>query len=102
MTREPSMAELKKRAALMLDIIAQSQVEMARAESRRISRDENGAPGSPGDARTPEQQQSDNGATTVAASLAGELATRLVKWQHEFTVEGGAAALVEAAGRARG
>jgi hypothetical protein len=83
-TREPTMTELKKRASLMLDIIAQSQLEMTRAESRGLVKDK---------AIDPDQ----NGA--AAAGLAGDLATRLVKWQHEFTLE---AATVTESGSAKG
>jgi hypothetical protein len=77
-TREPTMTELKKRASLMLDIIAQSQLEMARAEPRRFVK-----------GKTSLENVDD---LAPAASLAGELATRLVKWQHEFTLEAAAMA----------
>jgi len=72
--REPSMTELKKRASLMLDLIAQSQLEMARSESRILL------------ARKPLTPPS-AAADKMAATLAGDLATRLVKWQHEFTIQ---------------
>jgi hypothetical protein len=109
MGREPSMAELKKRAALMLEVISQSQKEMEIAGSRRPlvasvgGGNENGVSTPAAEKRTtPEEPgSSSTTATILAASLASELSSRLIKWQHEFTAEGGAA-MVEAAGRARG
>lgn len=80
-TREPTMAELKKRANLMLDILAQSRLEMARSESRGLLNKVNGE------------------ATPQAALLAGELANKLEKWQNEYTLEG---ATMTEAGSAKG
>jgi hypothetical protein len=77
--REPSMAELKKRAALMLEIITSSQLDMARSETRGLLTEKS-------------EEQADR---PLASSLAGELATRLVKWQQEFTAD--AAVVADAA-----
>jgi hypothetical protein len=74
--REPTMIELKKRASLMLEIIAQSQLEMVRVEGRGLL--------APNKDVLIEESPDD---MAPAANLAGELATRLVKWQQEFTLE---------------
>lgn len=79
--REPTMAELKKRANIMLDILAQSKLEMARSESRGLVSKVNVE------------------ATPQAAFLAGELANKLEKWQHEYTLDG---ATMTEAGSAKG
>lgn len=69
------MAEMRKRAGMMLEMVAQCQVEMARAEGKGFAIGSGGGGG--------------GGAKDGAAGLAGALATRLVKWQREFLVEAG-------------
>ena len=91
--REPTMAELKRKAAAMLEFIAQSQIEMARTETKglgvnglaasSVSIAESNSLGG----RSPSKRSSGS----PAAGLAGDLATRLVKWQQDFTREGGGA-----------
>jgi hypothetical protein len=73
--RDPTLAELKKRAAAMIDYIAQSQIENARwtekgfgATVRKLQDDIANA--------------SDPGEEIV--KQASELATKLVKWQEEY------------------
>ncbi|KAF2395584.1 hypothetical protein EJ06DRAFT_560589 [Trichodelitschia bisporula] len=62
--KDPTMGELKRRAAAMLDFIAQSQVEMARAGGKGLTMGGVEVEGS--------------------AKLADVLATKLVKWQNEY------------------
>jgi hypothetical protein len=99
------MAELKRRAAAMLEFISRSQKEMADAEVRGLRSPkiavqkpspEADVPKSiePADKPTDvEGKELTNGTAEqqvdqpVAATLADELATRLVKWQQEFTGE---------------
>jgi hypothetical protein len=64
--REPTMSELKKRAALMLEFISQSRLEIESAESQGMGRSLTGS---------------------EAVGLGGDLADRLFKWQQEFTME---------------
>jgi hypothetical protein len=110
--REPTMTELKRRAAFMLEIISRSQKEIADAEERGL-RPPSGSPlklpPSTADA-SPTEASAMNGASTghrkhtveatpcgtgkdkteseaKAAFLADDLATRLVKWQQVYTGE---------------
>ena len=71
----------------MLDFIAQSQQEMARGETKGLER------------LTADNQSISSSISTGsdAAGLAGELTTKLVKWQQEFTEEQAAAAAAAAA-----
>jgi hypothetical protein len=64
--REPTMSELKKRAALMLEFISQSRLEVERAESQGLGRSLTGS---------------------EAVGLGGDLADRLGRWQQDFTME---------------
>jgi hypothetical protein len=66
------MTELKKRANLMLQYISQVQIGMANTESRGLSKE-----------KSPTVDESES-----ATILAGNLATKLVKWQQDFTVDG--------------
>jgi hypothetical protein len=75
--REPTMTELKKRANLMLQYISQVQIGMASTESRGLSKE-----------KSPTIDQSES-----ATILAGNLATKLVKWQQDFTVDASLAAV---------
>jgi hypothetical protein len=80
--REPTMAELKRRAAAMLDFIAQSQIDTERTETKDLGVNGNATPSAPvAKSIAPEE-------TSPTAGLAGDLATRLAKWQQEFTGEG--------------
>jgi hypothetical protein len=105
--REPSWTELKKKAGLMLDYISQAQVDMARAErkglvraeepsAREVNRRSRLGPHGPTAGAAAARA-----ADVVAAGMANELATRLVKWQRDFTVEQhpATAMLVDAEGR---
>jgi hypothetical protein len=99
------MAELKRRAAAMLEFISRSQKEMADAEVRGLKSPKAitqmlpPSPQVPKSIETPEKPTEDgkeftNGIAEEtaggAATLADELATRLVKWQVEFTGEAAA------------
>lgn len=121
--REPTMAELKRRAAAMLEFISRSQKEMADAEVRGlrsprvvVHKASPLADGSNANDSPPEDKSANHGndangsdgkeaavngttgaeppatpagtATGGAASMADDLATRLVKWQQTFTGEG--------------
>jgi hypothetical protein len=75
------MTELKRRAAAMLDFIAQSQAEITRGETKGIAM---------GLERLTADNQSISSSISTgsdAAGLATELTTKLVKWQQEFTEE---------------
>ncbi len=93
----------------MLEYIAQAQLDMARAERKGLVKPEE--PPSAVVAGGRRSRLGPNGGTSAAASaahadvvaagMASELSTRLVKWQRDFTVEQhpAAAMLVEAEGR---
>jgi hypothetical protein len=110
--RGPSWTELKKKAGLMLEYISQAQVDMARAERKGLAKTEDpparevvsarrsrlGPYGATGAASAAAAARA---AEVVAAGMANELSTRLVKWQRDFTVEQhpATAMLVDAEGR---
>ena len=70
-SRDPTMAELKRRAAAMLDYIAQAEVDMARWDYNGIKMVMGAAAG-------------DNGTSDGLRKKASELSTQLIKWQNEF------------------
>jgi hypothetical protein len=66
--REPTMSELKKRAALMLEFIAQSRLEIERADTQGLAQ---------------------SVVSSEAADLGSAVVDKLRKWQSDFTVESG-------------
>jgi hypothetical protein len=76
------MAELKRRAAAMVEFIAQSQLDAERIDTKDLGVNGNATPSRPVTKSIAPEERS------PTAGLAGDLATRLAKWQQEFTGEG--------------
>jgi hypothetical protein len=70
-SRDPTMAELKRRAAAMLDYIAQAEVDMTRWDNNGMRTAVGATAG-------------DNSTSDGLKKKASELSTQLTKWQNEF------------------